>query len=107
MQLKSMVPLFRIVGLLEGISYLVLLGIAMPLKYLADMPIAVTIVGGMHGGLFGAYVALAILLAIAYRWPLWRLAFAMLASVVPTGTFWFDHHIRSLPSTKDRPSQDR
>lgn len=107
MQMKSMVPLFRIVGLLEGISYLVLLGIAMPLKYLADIPIAVTIVGGMHGGLFVAYVALAILLAIVYRWSLWRLAFAMLASVVPTGTFWFDRHIQSSQSTRNRPSQDR
>jgi integral membrane protein len=102
-----MVPLFRIVGLLEGISYLVLLGIAMPLKYLADMSIAVTVVGGLHGGLFVAYVGLAILLAILFRWPIWRLALAMLASVVPTGTFWFDRHLQSLQSAKDRLSQDR
>ena len=87
-----MVPLFRLVGFLEGISYLVLLGIAMPLKYFVDMPSAVTIVGGMHGGLFVAYIVMSILLAILYRWPIWRLALALLASVVPTGTLWFDRY---------------
>jgi integral membrane protein len=100
--MKLMVLLFRIVGFLEGISYLVLLGIAMPLKYLADMPLAVTIVGGMHGGLFVAYIGMSILLAILFRWPIGRLSLAVLASVVPTGTFWFDRHLHTVNISKDR-----
>lgn len=94
--MKFTLPLFRTVGLLEGISYLVLLIVAMPLKYLADMPLAVTIVGGMHGGLFVAYVALATLMALVYRWPIRRLAYALLASILPTGPFWFDRHLQRL-----------
>ena len=94
--MKFTLPLFRTVGLLEGISYLVLLIVAMPLKYLADMPLAVTIVGGMHGGLFVAYVALATLMALVYRWPMGRLAYALLASILPTGPFWFDRHLQRL-----------
>src|SRR5690606_38959818 len=42
----------RMVGMAEGLSYIALLGIAMPLKYMADMPIAVRIVGSIHGALF-------------------------------------------------------
>ena len=43
----------------EGVSFLVLLLVAMPLKYLANMPMAVTIVGGLHGILFVAFLVLA------------------------------------------------
>lgn len=99
-ELISMVPLFRLVGFLEGISYLVLLGIAMPLKYFVDMPSAVTVVGGMHGGLFVAYIVMSILLAILFRWPIWRLTLALLASVVPTGTFWFDRYFLAVQIPK-------
>ena len=49
---SSLIDRLRLSSILDGISYLVLLGIAMPLKYLADMPMAVTIVGSLHGGLF-------------------------------------------------------
>lgn len=90
------ITVLRIVGLLEGISFLVLLLIAMPLKYLASMPFAVSIVGGMHGFLFVAYVGLAVLATIVFRWPIGRLALAVMASVVPAGTFWFDRKLQSL-----------
>jgi len=93
----------RIAGLLEGISFLVLLLVAMPLKYLAKMPLPVSIVGGIHGFLFVAYVALAILAAVVFRWPIVRLLFALVASIVPTGTFWFDRRLRSLQSTDNKP----
>lgn len=77
-------------GLVEGTSTLILFGIAMPLKYLADMPLAVRIVGSVHGFLF---VALVIMLAIAVnRVPISRtLAFCgMLAAIVPFGPFVYD-----------------
>jgi integral membrane protein len=92
----------RITGLLEGISFLVLLLIAMPLKYFANMPIPVSIVGGMHGFLFVAYVALAMLATVAFRWPIGRLLLALAASVIPTGTFWFDRRLQTLQTSDSR-----
>jgi integral membrane protein len=55
---------FRVVSLLEGLSYVALMGIAMPLKYLAGNPGAVRIAGTIHGGLFVLFV-LALVLAAA------------------------------------------
>lgn len=85
---------FRIVSLLEGLSYLVLLGVAMPLKYIADQPEAVTHLGRAHGGLF---VVFALALVGAAREQQWRSrasATAMLASIVPLGAFWLEHRFR-------------
>lgn len=48
----SAIARLRLASILDGISYLVLLGIAMPLKYLADLPLAVRVVGSFHGLLF-------------------------------------------------------
>jgi len=78
---------FRWVALLEGISFLVLLFIAMPLKYLADMPLAVKYVGWAHGVLFMGYIVLAIPLFTRVKWPLERVYGVGLASLVPFGTF--------------------
>jgi len=54
------IAIVRIAGLFAGILFLVLLLVAMPLKYFANMPLAVSIVGGMHGVLFVAYIAISI-----------------------------------------------
>ena len=77
----------RFVGFWEGISFLVLLGIAMPLKYLAGWPQAVRVVGMAHGVLFILYVASAIIAARRYRWTLGRTALVLVASVLPAGPF--------------------
>ncbi len=78
---------FRAVALAEGASFLVLLGIAMPLKYGAGLPEAVQVVGLVHGLLFMAYMALGPLLFSEARWPLTRLPGFVLAAVLPFGTF--------------------
>lgn len=83
----------RITGLIEGTSTLVLFFIAMPLKYLADMPLAVSIVGSIHGFLFLLYVLLALLATLRYHWPLWRMLSLWLAAVVPFGPFIMDRYI--------------
>ncbi len=57
--MKNTFNWFRKIAFAEGVSFLVLLLIAMPLKYMADLPITVTIVGGLHGILFVAFVVLA------------------------------------------------
>jgi integral membrane protein len=82
-----LVRIFHAVAIAEGLSFLLLLGIAMPLKYMAGMPAAVHWVGSIHGFLFVAYVALAGGLFTVAGWPIGRLPWVMLASVLPFGTF--------------------
>jgi integral membrane protein len=88
--MKKTFSWFRKVAFAEGISFLVLLFIAMPLKYLADIPIGVTIVGGLHGLLFVAFAILANEVRGDYKKDFKWLAKAMLASILPFGTFVMD-----------------
>ena len=85
---------FRIVALLEGVSYVLLLGVAMPLKYWGDLPVAVRIVGSLHGLLFVAYAVCAGLLLLRGQWNFARASAAMGVSLVPFATFFFDRSIR-------------
>ena len=84
----------RLVALLEGVSFLVLLFIAMPLKYLADQPLAVRIAGSIHGGLFLIFLAALYRAGGVCRWPWRRSLHAFVASIVPFGTFVFDRSLR-------------
>jgi len=86
----------RLLSIIEGTSTLLLFGIAMPLKYLADMPLAVRIVGSLHGLLF-VCLAIVFLLAIG-RVPISkRLAMAgIVAAVLPFGPFVFDRWLGKL-----------
>jgi hypothetical protein len=77
----------RAIGFWEGVSFLVLLGVAMPLKYLAGWPPAVRVVGMAHGVLFVLYVASALQTALERDWPWRRTALVLLASVLPAGPF--------------------
>jgi integral membrane protein len=86
-------PLFRRVAWLEGVSYLVLLLVAMPLKYLADWPLAVRWVGMAHGLLFIAYGVLVALLLARGTFAFQRAAWAMLMSLVPFGTFVLERQL--------------
>jgi integral membrane protein len=88
--MKKTFSWFRKVALAEGISFLVLLGIAMPLKYFANMPMAVTIVGGLHGVLFVAFIILAIEVKSDYKKDFKWLLKAGLASILPFGTIIMD-----------------
>jgi integral membrane protein len=81
---------FRKVAFAEGVSFLVLLGIAMPLKYFADMPMAVTIVGGLHGLLFVGFMVLAYMVKEEHNKKFSWLMKAGLASILPFGTFIAD-----------------
>lgn len=85
---------FRMTGIAEGISFLVLLLIAMPLKYFADMPEAVKYVGWAHGVLFVAYLGLALLVMLKYKKPVMFLGKAVLAALIPLGTFVFDKQLK-------------
>lgn len=82
--------LFRTTGWLEGLSYILLLGVAMPLKYVWGDPSWVRVVGMAHGLLFIAYVGLAFALYDRENWSIKKLAYAMIASLLPFGPFVFD-----------------
>lgn len=84
----------RKAGIAEGISFLVLLGIAMPLKYFFKQPMAVTIVGWMHGVLFVAFLFLAWEYKTDKNKPMSWFASAFLASILPAGTFVFDKKLK-------------
>ena len=84
----------RLVALLEGSSFLILLFVAMPLKYLAGLPLAVRIVGTVHGVLFLLFIAALVRASIRRRWPFRRSLLAFVASIVPFGTFVFDRSLR-------------
>jgi integral membrane protein len=84
----------RKAGIAEGISFLVLLCIAMPLKYLFKQPIAVSIVGWMHGVLFVAFLSLAWEFKTDRKKNLKWFATAFVAAIIPTGTFWFDKKLK-------------
>jgi integral membrane protein len=84
----------RTVALLEGASFLILLFIAMPLKYLAGFPLAVRIVGSVHGLLFLLFLAALYRAAAERGWPLGRTVLAFVSSIVPFGTFVFDRSLQ-------------
>jgi len=85
---------FRRVAVWEGVSYLLLLFAAMPLKYLAGEPLPVKVVGWAHGLLFIAYVALLCPAAWRLRWRPTKSGAAFLAALVPFATFWLERKLR-------------
>ena len=80
----------RVTGIAEGISFLVLLFVAMPLKYFLDFPLAVKVVGWAHGILFILYVVIVFLSTRAMKWSLVDVFTALVASLVPGGTLFLD-----------------
>ncbi len=82
--------IFRIIALLEGVSYLLLLFVAVPIKYLSEDPQYVKMLGMPHGMLFIGYVLLAFILKSDYKWDSKPFFIVLLASVIPFGTFYVD-----------------
>jgi integral membrane protein len=94
MRTNKTINWFRRIAIAEGISFLVLLLIAMPLKYFADLPQAVKVIGWAHGVLFIAFLGLAYeaktVLDKNFTW----LGKAFLASILPFGTFVLDKELQ-------------
>jgi integral membrane protein len=91
----SSIHLFRKVAIAEGISYLLLLFIAMPLKYLANMPLAVKYTGWAHGLLFVLYIACLIFAWQETKWKIGKVILLFLASLLPFLPFWVDKKLKS------------
>ena len=92
--MKKTYQWFRKIAFAEGVSFLVLLFIAMPMKYLASLPMAVTIVGALHGLLFIAFLAMTWEVKSEFRKSWGWTARALLASVLPFGTIAMDKEWR-------------
>jgi integral membrane protein len=88
--LKSQIGRLRILAFVEGVSFLVILFVTMPLKYYANMPQPNKIFGMAHGLLFILYVLAVIQSKIEYNWSFKKTTLALLASIIPFGTFWAD-----------------
>ena len=106
--LKTPLGRLRVIGCGEGISFLVLLGVAMPLKYLAGRPGAVRVVGMAHGVLFLLYVAAALQARRAQHWTWRRTGLVLLASLLPAGPFVADARLlRHEPPADPTPPPAR
>ena len=90
----SQIRVFRMTALAEGVSFLTLLFVAMPMKYFMGMPEVVRVVGSIHGGLFLLYVGLLAVVHTKQRWTPTFSLYAFVASIIPFGTFMLDKHLR-------------
>ncbi len=95
--LKTQLGRLRILAFAEGTSFLLILFVTMPLKYIYDMPGPNQIVGMIHGLLFVLYCLLVIQVKIEHNWNTKMLLLALLASVIPFGTFWADKRLFREP----------
>lgn len=91
--MKSSLPAFRLVALLEGVSFLILLFIAMPLKYMMHMPAPVRIAGMIHGVLFLGFVFYLLQVRSEKNWTAKKALIAFVASLLPFGTFVLDARV--------------
>lgn len=86
----------RWVGFLEGISFLLLLFIAMPMKYMFDNPILVKYVGMGHGVLFIAFLVVLFVVCEKQKWSLKMFILGLIASILPFGPFVFDAKLKKM-----------
>jgi integral membrane protein len=91
---RSEIRAFRMTALAEGCSFLLLLFVAMPMKYMMGMPKVVTVVGAIHGLLFLLFVAQLAKLHTKHQWEFKFSCYAFLASILPFGTFVLDKYLR-------------
>ncbi|MEC3609303.1 DUF3817 domain-containing protein [Bacillus glycinifermentans] len=88
------IKLLRVIGIIEGISYLVLLFIAMPFKYFAGYSGLVQSFGMIHGVLFLLFVLMLVIVWFRHRWAFLSVLGAFMASLLPFGTFVLDARLR-------------
>lgn len=88
--MSSKLKMFRLIAILEGISYLALIFIAVPLKYIYLMPMPNKIMGMTHGVLFIGYVFYLMQVKAERNWDSKKTIIAFIASLLPFGTFVLD-----------------
>ncbi len=88
--LKTTIGRFRAVAFVEGISYLILLFVAVPLKYVWGQPLAVRAFGSIHGFLFILYIWYVFICKVTYNWGIAKTLILLAISVIPFGNFYAD-----------------
>lgn len=101
--LSHPIGLVRLVGLLEGVSFILLLFIAMPLKYAAGKPAAVSVCGMAHGVLFIGYALVLVRAKFFADWNWWRPAKLMFAALLPFGPFLVDAGLKREQFKAENP----
>ena len=90
---QSPIPFLRTIAKIEAVSFLLLLGVAMPLKYLAHQPLAVKVVGWIHGVLFVVFCVALLRTMLMARWPFSRATLIFIAALLPFGPFVVDRRM--------------
>ncbi|MBP2831970.1 DUF3817 domain-containing protein [Aquimarina sp. U1-2] len=85
-----MITSFRIISYLEGISYILILFVTMPLKYIFESPEPNKVIGMAHGILFLLYIVFTFVIRQEKQWDTKTLWIVLLCSIIPFGTFWMD-----------------
>lgn len=91
--LKTKIGRLRLLSLIEGLSLVLLVFLAVPMKYLMAMPMLVKILGPIHGGLFVLFVFMTIAAAFEYGWKFKTTALLLVSSIVPFGCFYAEKKI--------------
>lgn len=89
----------RIMGILDGVSLITLLFIAMPLKYFADLPMFVTVVGSIHGGIFVLYLIAIVIVQLRIQWQIGWSFVAVLVAFIPFANFIFELKLKKMQAT--------
>ena len=92
--IRDPITVLRTTALIEGVSFLLLLFFAMPLKYIWDQPMAVRIVGAAHGALWVAFCAMLLYTTIKAKWPPGRAALLFVAALIPFGPWLVDRRMK-------------
>lgn len=91
---ETVIDRFRVMGFIEGASLLILLFIAMPLKYAAGIPEAVRIVGSLHGFFFILYILMIVYVTFKIRWSFIWVGSALAVAFIPFGNILLDRFIK-------------
>lgn len=99
--LESPFGRLRIASILDGLSFVILMGVGMPLKYQMDMPIVVRVMGPIHGVLFVWLCSELATLVLGRSWPAKNAALVFIAALIPCGPFFLDAWIKKQELKED------
>lgn len=95
---------FRVVAYIVGVFLLLLVFVAMPLKYFADQPMFVAIIGPVHGFIYMVYLVAAFDLAVRAKWPFVRTVLVLLAGTIPVMSFVAERKATSWVRQQNEPA---
>ena len=98
---------YRVLAYIVGVLLLILVVVAMPLKYLADRPTMVAVVGPLHGFCYMVYLVTAFDLAVRSRWAFRRTALVLLAGTVPVMSFVAERKVTGWVRAERGASEER